>query len=315
MATNNAPNGDSPSDEELRKLWKPEPTDEDALSALKSTFAAESTSVKILQSLESYDDRNYKVEMDGTPYLFKIHNGVESKDLIDMMKKNGNDYHACNNASVIHYQTAIQQHLNRHGVATSKPQLHQSAPIAVHSLAVSSSDHSPRELVLRLLSWVPGRVMSGLHTQPIESIADAGRFLGRMDATLDTLDADDYAASKRYHAWDGKNLLDLSNFTNCITNTRRRQMVQSVLDTFQTQIVDSGLAQQLRKGNNMADFNDANILCHDHDSRVCGVIDFGDAVERYVVFCTHSPFFLLLQTRVLALFNAAMDRIVARFDK
>jgi Ser/Thr protein kinase RdoA (MazF antagonist) len=57
--------------------------------------------------------------------------------------------------------------------------------------------------------------------------------------------------------------------------------VESIIDMFQSQIIDSGVASSFRIGINHGDFNDANILIG-NDYKVSGVIDFGDSVERYV---------------------------------
>ena len=73
---------------------------------------------------------------------------------------------------------------------------------------------------------------------------------------------------------------DLRKFVHCIHNDKRRSLVESVLDAFQTELVESGIAaEHFRKSINHGDFNDANILI-DHDLNVCGVLDFGDSTER-----------------------------------
>ena len=65
------------SDEEMRKLLKPCPDDEQVLDILQQNFAPEGTSVKIIKALDSYDDCNYQVEIGTVQYLLKIHNGGE----------------------------------------------------------------------------------------------------------------------------------------------------------------------------------------------------------------------------------------------
>ena len=88
--------------------------------------------------------------------------------------------------------------------------------------------------------------------------------------------------ARRYHQWDGKHTMDLQSFAkSSIGNEQRKQLVLSVLEAFDTLIVQSGAADQFRKGVNHADFNDANILVN-AELQVTGVIDFGDSVERYV---------------------------------
>lgn len=279
----------TPSDEELRKQLKPNPTHEQILSALKRSFFPERCDLIIKKELDSYDDRNYVIEYNtfGEKYLYllKVHNGVESQDFIDAMK--GSDFFNCSPNSIIHLQHAMLQHLNAKDIPVhisevlyewdwdiSKP-----PPFFIESLPVVSPDFSPRELALRVYRWLPGQPMSSVPMLPIETLADAGCLLGRMDQELDAFDGKKYGAAKRFHQWDTKHTTCLRKFTKYIANPNRRQLVESIIDTFQSQIIDSGLASTFRIGINHGDFNDANILIG-NDYKVSGVIDFGDSVER-----------------------------------
>lgn len=269
-----------PSDEEMRKLLKPNSTPDQVVAALKKSYAKPGQEVKMVKELDSYDDKNYWVEINNIPYLAKVHNGVESKDFIKFWKEE-----SAFEKSVIHMQNTIMEHLNYHGISSSKPQKSIAgdtpSPASVHALPVVSEDHSPCELVVRLLSWVPGRPMESFKMLPLEALADAGRFLGKLSHTLSSLDTKELDAARRYHQWDGKNTAGLKNFVACIEDTRRRSMVESVLHAFQEDIIDSKVSEEFPKSFIHGDFNDANILL-DGDFRVSGVIDFGDSVERYV---------------------------------
>jgi len=279
----------------MRKLLKPNPSEEETTKALKESYFKPESIVTIVKKLDSYDDVNFLVRVveqkegkDEDLYLVKVHNGVESNDLVRSMEKNGGDYNKCNMESIIHYQNAIMQHLNVHGISTSKPHLclasetNDAVPASIHTLPVVSSDHSPQKLVVRLLSWLPGRTMESVKALPIESLAYAGQFLGSLDQKLDLLDAGNFPSTKRYHIWDGKNTLDIREFSKYVTNDKRRQMVESVIDTFEKELIDSKVGNSFRKGIIQGDFNDANIIV-DNDLRVSGVIDFGDSVESWKV--------------------------------
>jgi Phosphotransferase enzyme family len=144
--------------------------------------------------------------------------------------------------------------------------------------------------------------MSSIQTLPMQCLADAGRYLGKMDHILDTFNntttttsgsdngvvVDDslWIPARRHHAWDGKNTLDLRKFVHYIRNDQRRAMITSIIYAFDLEIIQSGVVTQLRRGLNHGDYNDANILLdNNHDSgdwKVSGVLDFGDSVERYV---------------------------------
>jgi Ser/Thr protein kinase RdoA (MazF antagonist) len=299
-------------DEEMRKLLKPIPCEEDVLKILTSSYVTEAGNARVVCQLDSYDDCNYKVEIGSEPFLLKIHNGVESTDFLSVFEASGGDYYKPGHAgSVIHFQNAIAETLTLHHIPTSVPvkPLNSASPVSVHTLPVLSEKHSPTQLVVRLLSWVPGRPMSEIRLLPLEVLANAGRTLGKVDAALDNMVPDSpltlyhraeynqyhakngdtpsdehlhdtslMVAARRYHVWDGKHTEDLKKFVYCIKDDNRRAMVDSVIAAFTREKV-KGVS--FRTGIIQGDFNDANILV-DHDWHVSGVIDFGDSVERLV---------------------------------
>jgi Ser/Thr protein kinase RdoA (MazF antagonist) len=189
-------------DEEMRKLLKPSPTHEDILMILRTSYvndadgdsdgsSSSARRCKIVKQLDSYDDCNFKIEIDGVPYLLKIHNGVESNDFLSVYEGAAdNDYYRKGRAgSVIHFQNAILENLKKHGIPTSvliKP-VGETAPVSIHSLPVFSTKHSPCRLVVRLFQWVPGRTMSTVPLLPLEALADAGRLLGKIDKAFDRM--------------------------------------------------------------------------------------------------------------------------------
>lgn len=63
---------DEPSDEEMRKLLLPNPTDEQLIEAVRKSFAKPGQKVSLVKKLESYDDKNFWVDIDGTHYLAKL---------------------------------------------------------------------------------------------------------------------------------------------------------------------------------------------------------------------------------------------------
>ena len=276
-------------DEARRKRLKPLLAPDEVESILRVHYAgSEEESVRVVRQLDSYDDVNYLVEVERVNFLFKVHNGVESEDFLQ--KSDPIDFYN-SVSSVIHFQVAILEALQAQNIPSyrSVPPVGKSSPVLVKALPVVSGERY--DLVIRLLTWVEGHPMSGATFLPIESLVDAGYFLGRMDHALDTMssshdtDHTDWWTSssllepgRRFHQWDGKNTGELRKFLCYIHDDKRRCMVESIVDAF-----DSALARhaEFRVGVNHADFNDANIIVGS-DLRVVGVIDFGDSVERCV---------------------------------
>ncbi|CAJ1942564.1 unnamed protein product [Cylindrotheca closterium] len=273
---------DEPSDEEMRKLLLPNPSDDQLIAAVQKSFAKPGQKVSIVKKLESYDDKNFWVDIDGTYYLAKCHNGVESRDFIKLWKEE-----SAHEKSVIHMQTTIMKHLNENGVTTSNPlspilDTELPIPASIHEMPVHSESHSPCELVLRLFSWVPGRTMNSVKMLPLEALVDAGRYLGKLSVALSSIDTSKLAACKRYHQWDGKNTKDLKDFVQYVDDPTRKSMVESVIAAFEEQLIDSKDSEKLPVGLIHSDFNDANMLL-DENCCVSGVIDFGDTVESWKV--------------------------------
>ena len=158
----------------------------------------------------------------------------------------------------------------------------ESSLVSLHSLPVLSSAHSPQTLVVRLLRWVEGSPISSISSLSIETLAEAGYFLGKTCHALDILanePSTHEGIGNWYHAWDGKQTSDLRKYLYCITNEKRRKMVEQVITRFEEEVLPD--ASMFRTGILQADYNDANIILK--NGKVSGVIDFGDTVERYVI--------------------------------
>jgi Phosphotransferase enzyme family len=279
------------SDEELRKLLKPIPSEEDVYQILRETYffdgdssnavAKNDPGIRILCQLDSYDDCNYKVALNGELFLLKITNGLESQDFVKYSSNdNGSDHDG--EGSIIHFQHDIMNLLHEHHICTTVPvpsTQRNPSSVTLHWMPVRSAAHSPFLFAVRLYTWVHGRPMSTIPHLPLESLIGAGQMLGRMDRALDEWSATD-TAGRRYHQWDGKNTLDLRKFTSYIPHPQRRSMVESILAAFAER--RSIMAASFRIGVIMGDYNDANIIL-DENLQFAGVIDFGDSVERYVV--------------------------------
>jgi len=297
-------------DEDRRKLLKPKVSTEEALFILNEFYINDDdvssegpSNAEVIRELDSYDDVNFLVKICGEKALLKIHNGVESEKYIRnhsakkvKLNEDGAGDGDCN--SIIDLHTAIFDHLAKpkYDLTTCRTMLVKKSAceadgdrsVCVKELPVVSSQHSPYTLVIRLCSWVDGIPLSSTKYFPLEVLVDAGVYLGRMCHAFDELATSDASAlelSKRYHAWDGRNLVDVMRYVEHIDDLERRKLVTSVIATFRQVILDGGEGNKFRMGINHADFNDANIIVSDDDHsglKVAGAIDFGDTVYRYV---------------------------------
>jgi Ser/Thr protein kinase RdoA (MazF antagonist) len=279
-------------DEVRRKLLKPIVTEEEALSILVDLYIPDGFDIskdvelpraQVLQALDSYDDVNYLVKIDGTKAVLKVHNGVESEQYIaaharkfakleDDDRPSNKDVGSISTSSIIDLHTAVFAHL-------AKPQYHvttgqtiypiqksyrdEADGVSVRELSVVSSAHSPQQLVIRLQSYVDGTPLCSIPWFPVETLLDAGECLGRMCHALDDLassDPDALVASQRYHAWDGRNLLDARPYIVHIDDFDRRKLVTNVIDEFQKTIIEGKECEKFRMGINHGDLNDGNLV-------------------------------------------------------
>jgi hypothetical protein len=100
-------------DEDRRKLLKPKVSADKVLTVLNEFYTSAGQKVEVVRELDSYDDANYLIKLDGKKALLKIHNGVESEKYIkrhSVKKAKLNDGETVQ-GSIIDLHTAIFEHL------------------------------------------------------------------------------------------------------------------------------------------------------------------------------------------------------------
>ena len=104
----------SQTDEDRRKLLKPKVSTNHVLSILNE-FYTEDQTAEVIRELDSYDDVNYLVKIDGEKALLKIHNGVESEAYLrarSAKRAKLNDGETVSeHGGIIDLHTAIFEHL------------------------------------------------------------------------------------------------------------------------------------------------------------------------------------------------------------
>lgn len=208
-----------------------------------------------LSDLESYDDRNFRVELNnGQVYTLKFHNGVETDNL-----------------PLIQAQDQLLSFLFNAGITCPAPEPTKTGvTIAFEPLFVVGTPDQTRSIAIRLLSWVHGAPMNTISTTK-ELLTKAGAFFGRLSLKLDEFD---HIGAHRIHQWDLAQTESIETFMHGLTDSKQRQLVQQVVDEFRERVKPK--ISQLRHGILQADFNDANIIVQ--DGKLAGVIDFGDMV-------------------------------------
>lgn len=133
---------------------------------------------------------------------------------------------------------------------------------------------APYHLV-RLVSFIPGTPLAEVKPYNNQLLRDVGRRLGQVDRAL--LDFDHAAVHRDFH-WDLANACGIVHqYSPLISNSRLRDIAYRCAADFE----NNPLVMKLRRSVIHGDANDYNIIVT--DSRVVGLIDFGDVVHSYTV--------------------------------
>jgi 4-aminobutyrate aminotransferase-like enzyme/Ser/Thr protein kinase RdoA (MazF antagonist) len=200
-----------------------------------------------------YDTNMRLTTPDGEQYLLKIARAGEERSLLEM-------------------QNALLNHL-----AERVPDLpmQRVLPAPNGDLISEISDAAGEQRYVRLLSYVPGRLL--VHTRPhtpalLESL---GRTLARIDLALADFD---HPAAHRILHWDLARSSWIGEKLGAINDPARRAVVQRHLERFEAEVLPQlgDLPHSVIHG----DANDYNVLVAGtgYDARVTSLIDVGDCV-------------------------------------
>ena len=134
---------------------------------------------------------------------------------------------------------------------------------------------------LRLLTFLPGVCYAHAESHPAELLLSLGAFMARLDRSLSAFA---HPAAKRHFIWDLRQAPTLARETHRVAHPERRRLVESCLERFEQAVVPH--YDQLRTSVIHNDANDHNLLVEpdaDGAPRVCGIIDFGDVVETFLI--------------------------------
>jgi Ser/Thr protein kinase RdoA (MazF antagonist) len=198
-------------------------------------------------SLPSERDQNFLLTSDsGDQFVLKIANALEDAELLQA-------------------QNAIMSYLESRVLVCQR---------VVKTLDGGDLGSIGRHFV-RLVTFIPGTPLAKVISQSNELLLDLGRRLGQLDQAL--LDFDHAAVHRNFH-WDLANAAAIAHqYGPMISKPELRKIVYKCAADF-----DSNRSlKELRRSVIHGDANDYNIIVD--DSKVVGLIDFGDVVHSYTI--------------------------------
>jgi Ser/Thr protein kinase RdoA (MazF antagonist) len=135
----------------------------------------------------------------------------------------------------------------------------------------------PSRLV-RVYSWLPGRPLHLAAPGPVQR-RELGRLLARLDLALRGFQ---HPAQHHVLLWDIQHAARVRGLLPAIEDPARRAVLERLLDRFEQQVLP--VMRALRRQVIHNDFNPHNVLADNvDDTRIAGVIDFGDMVHAPLV--------------------------------
>ncbi len=212
------------------------------------------------RALSSERDQNFHLQTEtGQEFVLKLAHADEQLDALDL-------------------QNRALEHLAARAPSLALPRV--CATTAGEAIAQMTSAGGTRHL-MRLLSYVHGKIFARVKPHPPELLRSLGHALGVMDEALQDFT---HPAAQRELKWDLTRAAWIRDYLHYIVQPARRGIVERLLDEFETRVVP--LLPALRTSVIYNDANDYNVLVRDAGAGhnlVVGVIDFGDLTETQTV--------------------------------
>jgi Ser/Thr protein kinase RdoA (MazF antagonist) len=206
--------------------------------------------------LVSERDQNFRLDAnDGQHFTLKISNHAEQEGVVD-------------------FQNQALSH-----IASTDPALPVPRVIPGHDGCLHYRiEHAGNHHLVRVLSWVEGRVVDNTETGP-GLVSGLGRLLARLGLALRDFD---HPGSNPPSLWDMKRAAGLRALLDSIETQELRDLAGQVLDGFDTRI--SPVLDRLRTQVIYSDMHLDNVLVDEsHPDRISGLIDFGDLVKSPLI--------------------------------
>ena len=220
---------------------------------LSKYYGIESTA----KPLAGYADLNFKVkDQEGNTFVFK----VASSEL---------------NREQLEFQTLLLGHLAQKKIDLQLPHTRRSS----QGEAIVLEEWNGEERMLRLLSWVPGKLMVDQNPHSLALMEDLGEATGKVTAALKDFD---HPAAHFEDQWDVVNVVWTQEYLHLLDEEQRE--LSNYFYTLYQQVV-LPISNDLPQSVVHNDANDYNILLEGEGEKVkvSGLIDFGDAVYTHTI--------------------------------
>ena len=216
--------------------------------------------VAVAERLPSERDQNFLLRAaDGEQFVFKISNATEDRQALDL-------------------QNEGLDHLAQHAPELTLPRV---CPSLSGRLIETLTDDRGRGYPVRLLTWVPGKMLVEVAPHLPDLIRSLGRYLGQLDTALESFN---HPAADRDLKWDPQRASWIGAHIHDVSDPARRELVTRVRGWADAEI--ARLAPSLRVSMIYNDANDYNVLVAGdapYDARVVAVVDFGDMLRTWTV--------------------------------
>ncbi len=230
----------------------------EALTIARDHFGISAESAR---PLVAYSDQNFRLRcgQTGRDLVLKISNAAETEVGLDL-------------------QNQAMRHAARHlrSLAVARVESTVAGERMVAAQAGSGRSH-----LVRLLTFVPGRLLAEVEKPATSTLRALGRAMADLDRALAGFD---HPAARRQASWDPRNGSMLRAYLRYLVDDRQRSLVEQFLDRFENDTAP--LLKSLRQTVIHNDGNPHNILVDDSADGVCGIvgiIDFGDVVHSHTV--------------------------------
>ncbi len=199
-----------------------------------------------------YDDNFHLTSADGHAFVLKVMHPARERSFIDL-------------------QCRALTHLAQRAPQLPLPRVTPNRSGELFT-SIAAADGSTR--LVWLLTFVNGTVLAEVRPHTPELLGDLGRFLGEMDAALQSFA---HAAVHRELKWDSSRAGWIKDYVKHIAGSKRRALVEKFLALYEAEVAP--LLPRLRRSMIYGDANDHNVLVSDpwpQPRKVAGVIDFGD---------------------------------------